>query len=184
VTYILTGHSASKLGTSGNPGMANVMSNLGIIPGIIVLIGDILKCVIAMIIGYYLIDASKTGILIGGTACTVGHDFPFWRKFKGGKGVATTCSLIFIYNPFVGFISLIVGLIVAIATKYLCVGAVVIPLILVPFAFKNNVIDGLVMTGLTLLMFYKHYPQISLIKTHEAEKNDIIAGLKNKLGHK
>lgn len=184
VTYIMTGESASKLGTSGNPGMANVMSRLGIIPGIIVLLGDILKCVCAMLIGYYFIDASKTGILIGGALCTIGHDFPFWRKFKGGKGVATTCSVIFIYGPMAGFISLIVGLLTVIVTKYLCVGAVVIPLIMIPFAFKNNLIDGLLMTGLTLLMFYKNYPQLSIIKTHQAEKNDIIAGLKNKLGHK
>ena len=98
--------------------------------------------------------------------------------------MATTCSVIFIYGPMAGFISLIVGLLTVIVTKYLCVGAVVIPLIMIPFAFKNNLIDGLLMTGLTLLMFYKNYPQLSIIKTHQAEKNDIIAGLKNKLGHK
>ncbi len=155
VTQVLTHHSASELGTSGNPGMANVM----------------------VLSAHFLGDQ---GLLLGGLAATIGHDFPFWRHFKGGKGVATTCILIFMYAPLYGLFSLIMGLITVIITQYLSLGGIVIPLLMIPYAFYQNVSDGIVMIIFTLLMIYKFMPQLKLIPSHQAEKTDLIGAIKRK----
>ena len=73
VAYKYTGGSASKVGDTGNPGMANIMAALGFKPGITVLIGDLLKCLIAMLIAWKLYG--MTGILYAGLGSTIGHDF-------------------------------------------------------------------------------------------------------------
>lgn len=178
VTKVLTHHSASELGTSGNPGMANVMAHLGFKAGVIVLVGDVGKCILAACLGHYFLG--HVGLLMGGLAATLGHDFPFWRHFKGGKGVATTCILIFMYAPLFGLISLIAGLLVVLISQYLCLGGVVIPLLMIPYAFMQSTSDGIMMIIFSVLMIYKFYPQLKLIPTHKAEKTDIIGALKRK----
>ena len=178
VTQVLTHHSASELGTSGNPGMANVMAHLGIVPGVSVLLGDVGKCLLAALLSAHFLG--DQGLLLGGLAATIGHDFPFWRHFKGGKGVATTCILIFMYAPLYGLFSLIMGLITVIITQYLSLGGIVIPLLMIPYAFYQNVSDGIVMIIFTLLMIYKFMPQLKLIPSHQAEKTDLIGAIKRK----
>lgn len=178
VAYALTGESASHLGTSGNPGMANVMGNLGLVPGLIVLIGDAGKCIVAGLIGYKLAGAS--GLLWAGLFATLGHDFPFWRHFHGGKGVATTCMLIFMYGRWWGLAALIIGLLIVIVSKYLCVGGVAIPLLMVPYAFDHGTFSGIIMVILTLLQLYEHSPQLRLIPSGQADRTDLIAGLRHK----
>ena len=85
-----TGKGASEI-AEGNPGMANIMINLGFVPGILTLIGDVSKCLIAMFLARYLFpEADKNIMFYAGFGATIGHCFPFWRKFKGGKVVATT----------------------------------------------------------------------------------------------
>ena len=86
---------------SGNAGTTNMFRVMGIKAGIITLIGDCAKCVAAVLITRlifitwlkYDIDPSAL-ILYTGFGCVLGHDFPFYFRFKGGKGMATTAALI------------------------------------------------------------------------------------------
>ena len=139
----LTGRPARELGTSGNPGMANVMANLGFKAGITVLIGDLMKTAAASVVSYLLFgeDIGKMALLYAGLGATLGHDFPFWMKFRGGKGVASSSIAFVIFDPFWGLLANIAGMLVVFATKYLCIGGVVIPVFLgiIYAVFFNNI---------------------------------------------
>ena len=108
-----TGKSASRLGETGNPGMANIMASLGFWPGIATLLGDMVKCLLAMTVCYLLFH--KDGWIVtlyAGFGCTLGHDFPYWRRFRGGKGVATSSTVIVIYSFLWGVLANIAGMLV------------------------------------------------------------------------
>lgn len=71
---------------SGNAGATNVARNFGMKAGVLTLLGDMLKTVIAMSIGVLL--GGETGKAVAGIACLVGHSFPLFFGFKGGKGIS------------------------------------------------------------------------------------------------
>lgn len=73
---------------SGNPGTANAAAVLGVRAGATVLVGDIAKGAAASVIGATF--AGPVGAHVGGTAAVVGHCFPVWTGFRGGKGVAAS----------------------------------------------------------------------------------------------
>lgn len=125
-----TGHNASKIGTTGNPGMANIMANLGMKAGLIVLAGDLIKCAAAILISWLIFRApDRSDILFAGLGATLGHDFPAWRRFRGGKGVTCSCLAIVWYSPLWGLIAVLAGLAVVIVSRYLCIGGIVIPVV-------------------------------------------------------
>lgn len=85
---------------SGNAGTTNTLRVLGKKAGIIVLLGDILKCFLSVQIAKLLFAKSCQGMmplleLYAGAGAVLGHNFPFYLKFKGGKGIAATAGLVF-----------------------------------------------------------------------------------------
>ena len=89
VARVTTGKGVAEIG-SGNPGMANVMEHIGKGAGAVVLAGDALKTALAVLlcgleIGPHIGSAA---MLYAGLGAVLGHIFPAWRKFHGGKGVA------------------------------------------------------------------------------------------------
>ena len=128
IAHIYAGKGARELGDTGNPGMANIMASLGFVPGILTLLGDLGKCILAALLCRFLFpDAGWIVTLYAGAGCTLGHDFPFWRGFRGGKGVATSSLVIVLYSPLWGLAANILGMLVVFATKYLSIGGIVIP---------------------------------------------------------
>lgn len=84
---------------SGNAGTTNTLRTLGKKAGAIVMIGDIIKCVIAVYIVHFLFGAKVPQMdyllrMYAGLGCILGHNYPFYMNFKGGKGVACTGGLI------------------------------------------------------------------------------------------
>ena len=80
---------------SGNVGTTNTMRNLGVKAGILTLIGDVCKVFMAMVIVWLIFrnrypDSVKVLELYAGVGCILGHDFPAYMKFKGGKGIAVS----------------------------------------------------------------------------------------------
>ena len=124
------GKKAAEVGETGNPGMANIMAALGFVPGILVLLGDIFKCILAVVVCRLLFRESGSIVtLYAGLGCTLGHDFPFWRKFRGGKGVATSSAAITLYTPLWSLIAHLFGILLTFTTKYLCLAGVIIPIV-------------------------------------------------------
>ena len=120
------GRSIFELG-DGNPGMANVGHELGKRAAIICLVGDILKTLIPVIVLSILFPNPGFKIVTAwtGVGSTLGHLFPFWHGFKGGKGVTTIATTIILMNPLWGILAGVVGVTTIILSGYLSVGAVV-----------------------------------------------------------
>ena len=181
------GKPASEIGETGNPGMANIMINLGFFPGIITLLGDLVKCLIAMTVSFLLFrnSAGRIVTLYAGLGCTLGHDFPFWRGFKGGKGVAVSSISFFIYTPLWGLLANIVGMLVAFFTKHLNIAGPVIPLFFTLFMFiRGDVEAGILGIVFSLLSIWCNLPTIIGIFNGTTSKTDVIGAIKKKLQKK
>lgn len=153
------GKSASEIG-SGNPGMANIMANLGKKAGFFVLAGDVGKTLIAFGVSWLLAGGllGRETFLWAGLGVVLGHKFPFWKKFRGGKGVAVTCTWLIFFMPVWGTVSCIAGGAVVLATGYLPLGAVLIPLLGTCFAFfSQGIMAGIFFLLSFLLMLSRHY---------------------------
>ncbi|MDD4851093.1 MAG: glycerol-3-phosphate acyltransferase [Gemmiger sp.] len=169
VTRVVAGKSPRHIG-SGNPGMANVMANLGWGAGLAVLAGDALKT--ALVVG---LCQFEIGPYIGGAAAlyaglggVLGHDFPFWRLKKGGgggKGVTATCVWLMVYQPLWGTACCLLGAGVVLLTGYLPLGAVLIPALAVPFGFWwQGPESGAVLLASLLLMVNRHWHGLARMK--------------------
>ena len=180
------GKSAAELGDTGNPGMANIMASLGFRPGLLTLAGDLGKCVFAAVLSHLLFrNAGWIVTLYAGLGCTVGHDFPAWRKFRGGKGVATTSMAIAVYCFLPGLAANIAGLLVVLATKYLCIGGPVIPLTfaLMMLARRDPEAAGIA-AALTALSVLSHGSAISGIRSGRTKRTDVLGMIAEKLGRR
>ena len=81
-------------GGSGNAGATNMARSFGKLAGALTLVGDMLKTALAVIIGKYL--AGDWGIIVACICCQLGHCFPAYYRFKGGKGVAVGLAVTFV----------------------------------------------------------------------------------------
>ena len=90
---------------SGNAGTTNTLRVFGTKAGLIVLFGDIVKCILAIVITGLLFNKSHPDMiylykLYAAAGAILGHNFPFYLHFKGGKGIATTAGLILAFHPY------------------------------------------------------------------------------------
>jgi glycerol-3-phosphate acyltransferase PlsY len=92
---------------SGNAGMTNMMRTYGRRAAVFTLIGDALKAVVSALLGYYAFGL--IGAYVAGFFCVLGHLFPVFFKFKGGKGVVTAAFSILMCHPVVFLILLFVS---------------------------------------------------------------------------
>ena len=108
---------------SKNAGMTNMMRTYGKKAAGLTLLGDALKAVAACLVGYVLIGS--LGAYIAGLFCILGHIFPIFYKFKGGKGVVTTAVAILMCNPLVFVVLFLLFVIIVLFTRYISLGSVV-----------------------------------------------------------
>ena len=158
VARLKTGRGARTLG-SGNPGMANIAGALGKGAGALVLAGDLLKTALACALCRLLLapDLGRLAVLYAGLGAALGHNFPFWSGFHGGKGVTVTCAALVLAFPLWGTVSCILGLAVVLSTGYLPVGALVIPAAAVlPAFWLGGAEAGMLVLTLTLMMLSRH----------------------------
>jgi len=107
---------------SGNAGMTNMMRTYGRGAAAATLIGDMLKTAISVGIGALL--AAEAGMYIAGLFSVIGHIFPVFFGFKGGKGVASTAALVLCTEPVAFFILIFIFICIVAATKFLSLGSI------------------------------------------------------------
>ncbi|MBE6550033.1 MAG: glycerol-3-phosphate 1-O-acyltransferase PlsY [Ruminococcaceae bacterium] len=115
---------------SKNAGMTNMMRTYGKSAAALTLLGDALKSVVSCIIGYLMLG--YLGCYIAGLFCVIGHMFPVFYRFKGGKGVVTGAMAILMSDPIVFAIVLLIFIIIVVFTKYISLGSVM-SVLLYPF---------------------------------------------------
>ena len=152
-----------KLG-SGNVGTTNVLRAGNKLLAIIVLAFDIIKGFAPLFIlkNYYHNELSEIIILFIGSAAILGHIFPIWLKFKGGKGVATYIGFLFAINYIFGIIFIITWLLIAFLKKYSSLASitslVLLPLFVMLFSYEKQIIYLLIL--INLIIISKHYSNI------------------------
>lgn len=109
---------------SGNIGATNVLRAAGKMAAILTLIMDAMKGLIPVLIVRSVFQDDVITVL-SGTAAILGHNFPVYLKFKGGKGVATSYGVVFGVFPWIGFICLLIWVLVAYIWRYSSLSALV-----------------------------------------------------------
>ena len=179
----VTGKSASRLGT-GNPGMANIMAQLGFKWGMLVLAGDLLKVLLPCLLCRFLLfpRLGRNALLYAGIGAAAGHNFPFWNRFRGGKGVAVTCMTLFIFSPGFGLLSCVLGGCTVLVSKSLTLGALVIPLLFLLPAFTVYGREaGILSCILAAMMLQKHFLPFLDYMHGKGTKIDLIAKAQSRL---
>ena len=111
---------------SGNAGSTNAVRVMGWKAGIVTFAGDVLKCVAAVLLARHLYRETDMALLLGmyaGLGATFGHNFPFYLKFKGGKGIAVLAGLVVSTGLWLVPIPLSAFLIAVIFTRYVSLGS-------------------------------------------------------------
>ena len=155
---------------SGNIGATNALRTGNKLIGYSTLTLDILKAVLPIIyIKIYFTDY----IYIASLSTFLGHVFPVWLKFKGGKGVATYIGILFSINLIYGFIFIVSWIIIFLISKYSSLSSIIaslmIPIYL--FLFDNN--NSIFFIIMFVLIFYTHRENIKRLKNNEESKTKI-----------
>ncbi len=108
---------------SGNAGMTNVMRTYGKKMAALTFAGDFLKAVIASLIGRFLLGF--IGAYISGFTCFLGHIFPCFYKFKGGKGIVTACAMILMTDWKTLIVLVLVFVLIVALTRYISLGSII-----------------------------------------------------------
>ncbi len=155
---------------SGNIGATNVLRSGNKLIGYLTLVLDILKAIIPVI---YIKFNHPELIYISSLSVFLGHVFPIWLKFKGGKGVATYVGILFSINLIYGFIFCISWLLTFFLSKYSSLSSLISSLIVPVYLFLVNGEQIIFYIILFVLIFYTHRENIKRLKNKEESKSKI-----------
>lgn len=172
---------------SGNAGTTNTLRVLGTKAGLIVLAGDIIKCILAIVLCGALFGKTHPDEvyllkLYAAAGAILGHNFPFYLNFKGGKGIAATAGLIIAFHPYFIIVEALLFFVTFAITHYVSLGSLLVYAGLMIqmvvwgqmglFGASQAVLNEMyVITAfLTILAYYKHRENIvRLIKGEESK---------------
>jgi len=164
----MKGIDIKKVGTN-NAGASNVFISVGKIYGVFAEIGDILKAFFASSLVYMLFDKNYEAAIIAGAMAIIGHIFPFWMKFNGGKGLASLMGIILFIglDDFAIFGIIIIA--ITLATDYIALGTLTVATLMPVYSaciLKNSVLILTVFVVLAVIIWYKHWENIKRIKNN------------------
>ena len=174
---------------SGNAGSTNVLRTAGKKPAILTLICDILKGVVAIVVAYLMgkianadIWSSALLIQIAGVCVVLGHTFPVFFGFKGGKGVATALGVLLVTNWQIGLICLVFALVLMALTRIVALGSIAAAILfpVLCFFITNNFLVGDASTRMTYLIF-GIIMAVIVIFNHRSNIQRMASGTENRL---
>lgn len=189
---------------SGNAGFTNVLRSVGKLPAVITIVCDALKCVIAVLIGCFIFsfavpmfDPSNTilcnelvaiGKYISGIFCILGHSYPIYFHFKGGKGVVTAAALIAAVDWRVFICIIATFLIVFILTKIISAASITAAVLYAPFTFAVTLIFDYLMPEFGYSLSYVFFSTaaaliigVFVIVKHKANIGRLMRGEEKKI---
>lgn len=156
---------------SKNAGTTNVLRTVGKKAAALTLICDILKGVVAVLIAILaskIWEGSDIEILkyLAGLFSIIGHTFPVYYGFKGGKGVATSLGVLLIVNPKIGLICLVFALVIMIATKWVSLGSIMAAILfpILTVFMTDNMGAKIISILIGLLVIFNHRTNIKRLK--------------------
>ena len=176
---------------SGNAGTTNTLRVLGWKAGLITFIGDLLKAILAVLIIRFLYvgkypDAIQVLELYAGFGAVLGHNFPFYLKFQGGKGIACTAGVILAVCPQAAPICLVLFVVSVAATRYVSLGSILV--------VTGYLIQAVIFGQMGYLGIQTEYlPEFYVVSAcftgmalwrHRANIKRLLTGTENKLGAK
>lgn len=150
---------------SGNPGMSNVLRTLGRLPAVVALVGDLLKGVVAAAMGMVasgIADPLVHWAFAAGLAAVVGHCYPIFHRFRGGKGMATALGVLVFTVPLVALADAVIWMVTVKLSKTASAASLLVVLVTIPLALWMGV-GGLALIWLIamlLLVVWRHRTNI------------------------
>lgn len=175
---------------SGNAGMTNTLRTLGKAAAMLVILGDILKGVLSYLIGAVVVDSAIVGGIlpnplssvvglggmVGGIAAIIGHNWPIYFGFKGGKGILTTFSVVMMMDWKLGITLLGLFIIIVAITRYVSLGSII--------ACVAFPITALIKGNGPVFVIFASILAVLAIDRHKANIKRLISGTETKLGVK
>ena len=170
---------------SGNAGTTNILRTVGKKAAALTLICDILKGVISILIAKLIgniWNSLNTALLVqlAGLFVVIGHTFPVFFKFKGGKGIATSLGVLLTANWQIGLICLVFALVLMALTQMVSVGSIAAAIlypVLTIFIRQNYIADGNYIIFAIILA-------VLIVFNHRENVKRILAGNENKISFK
>ena len=165
---------------SGNAGTTNALRTLGWKAGFLTFLGDAIKAIIPVLLVRLIIKNDNYGQLLplyAGLGVVLGHNFPFWLKFKGGKGIAATGGVMFAFDWRLGIAAFILFVFVVVITRYVSLGSLMISVLFpvwILILYPGNLHMLIVSLVFTISAFIKHRSNITRL----------LNGTENKIGQK
>lgn len=183
ISRIVSGKDIRDSG-SGNAGATNMLRTMGKKYAVITLIIDILKGVAAVMIARLMVNrwsAPEWLEYVAGVLVVIGHNFPVFFGFKGGKGVATSLGVILLLNWRIGLIVLGAALLIMVCTRYVSLGSIIgaLAFVMLEIMFMAvhkdiRVVELVCSVILAALLIVRHHANIGRL----------LSGTENKLGAK
>ncbi|MCH5321902.1 MAG: glycerol-3-phosphate 1-O-acyltransferase PlsY [Eubacterium sp.] len=175
---------------SGNAGTTNMLRNYGKGVAVLTIIGDMLKVFVAIFIALQIIaytpmllseiESSPLDLIdrdmfiksFAGFFCVLGHIFPCYFKFKGGKGVATSGGMVFAIDWRIALILLAVFIIIVAVTRYVSLGSIIMALLypVLIFAFHKSIVLTIIAAIFTMIVVVAHKGNIKKLINHTENK--------------
>ena len=170
---------------SGNAGTTNMLRSVGKKAAALTLICDVLKGVVAILIAMFIgwafkVENQSLLVQIAGIAVVLGHTFPIFFGFKGGKGVATSLGVLIMSNWQIGLICLVFALILIILTQMVSVGSIAAAIlypVLTLFIPQNYIIPG-------NYIIYSVVLAVIIVFNHRENVKRLLSGTENKISFK
>lgn len=146
-----------RVAGSGNVGAANVLRTTGAWRGVAVMALDVTKGAVAVLVAYLAAGGASLAAVTG-AAAIVGHIYPVWLRFHGGKGVAVAAGVFCVLAPIATAIAAAFFLVTVWLTRYISLGSIAATIALPPAAWLSGAPRGVVVAaaGSGLLILFRH----------------------------